>query len=473
MEKTNTSAKASVRPPVVVILGHVDHGKTTLLDYIRSTKVADREAGGITQGIGASVITTTEGKKITFIDTPGHAAFSGMRSQGARVADIAVLVVGANDGVKPQTREALEHILSANIPFVVAVTKMDLPSASSIQVKTELQKEGVLFEGLGGEVPLVEVSAKTGKGVDNLLEMISLLSEMKGVFGDPTHELESVIIEVGQDKRGATASVIVRNGHLRVSDFIVSQDQETKVRALFDSSGKSVTEIGPGLPCLVLGFTSPPMLGSRVWHKGDNAELQKKSANREITGIYEDSKLLTVIIKAKNSGSLDAILENLNKKVFVVSSGVGGVTESDVFLAKTNGARIFAFEIPISGSVKKLAEMERIKVESFDIIYQLFEKVDEILKGGEIQILGKAQIVAIFPYENKKVAGSKITFGRIAVGDSVSLSRGEAEIGKVKILSIKKLREEVTSVKQGEECGILFVPQFDFETGDVLTSLGK
>jgi translation initiation factor IF-2 len=457
-------------------MGHVDHGKTTLLDYIRRTKIAQKEAGGITQGIGASVVVDAEGKKITFIDTPGHAAFSGMRSQGARVADIAVLVVGGDDGVKPQTKEALEHIIAAGIPYLVAATKSDLQSFSKDLVKSQLEKEGVMFEGSGGDVPLVEVSAKTGKGVDGVLEMISLLSELKGISGNSDDPLEAVIIEVGLDKGGVTASAIVRNGSLKVGDTIVSQDQEAKVRALFNFAGKSVREIGPGEPCLILGFAVSPAVGSSLWHKGTKVEVALPTTANKLQAVpfaKVVEKPLSLIIKAKTSGSLEAIIAGLNTNVFVLSSGVGPITESDVFMAKTDGAKIFAFELTVPGSVTKLSEMEGVKIETFDIIYKLFERVDEILKKGEIEILGKAQVIASFPYENKKVAGCKITFGRIAVGESVSITRDDKDVGIVKVISIKKMKEDITSAKQGEECGILFVPQLDFKTGDMLISVRK
>lgn len=474
MTESALTKKHSLRPPIVAVLGHVDHGKTTLLDNIRKSNIASREAGGITQGIGASYITLSDGKNITFIDTPGHAAFSNMRSQGAKVADIAILVVGGDDGVKPQTKEALEHILDANIPFIVAATKMDLPSASSEQVRVQLQKEGVLFEGFGGDTPLVEVSAKTGKGVDVLLETISLLAEVTDISGDENNPLEAVIIEVGHDKRGATASVVVRNGCINVGDTIVSQDQEARVRALFDSFGKSVRSIYPGQPCLILGFERPPMLGSKIWHKGHETDLSILNEKRRLVKPpIDESQILSVVVKAKSKGSLDAIIEGLPKEVFPAFSGVGIVSESDIFLAKNNNARILAFELSISPAVTKLAETEGVVIETFDIIYKLFERIEELLKGERVEIVGKAEIIGIFPFDGKKIAGSKIITGIITPGVSVHLLRGDKDLGVVKVISIKKHKSNVNAVKEGEECGILFSPQLDFEIGDVLLSQRK
>lgn len=473
MEKPLVYLQSLVRAPVVVVLGHVDHGKTTLLDYIRRTRIAQKEAGGITQGIGASVVTTKEGKNITFIDTPGHATFSNMRSQGAKIADIAILVVAADDGVKPQTREALEHILACNIPFVVAATKMDLPGVTSQLVKSQLEKEGVLFEGSGGEVPLIEVSAKVGSGIDNVLEMITLLADLKGISGNAPGPLEAVIFEVGKDKRGATASVIVKNGSLKVGDYVITQDAKAKVRALFDYLGKPTPQVLPGEPCLILGFDNPPLLGSNLWHENQSHALSEKPEQRQVLQKTDDTSALKVILKAKTSGSLDAIIKNIPTTCHIVSSSVGDVNESDIFLAKVARARIFTFEINVPQTMLKLAQTEGIDLESFDIVYKLFERITEILKKDEIKILGKAKIVAIFPFENKKVAGCKVVQGMLSLGQSLTLLKGDKEVGKVKVLSIKKQKTEVPSVKEGEECGILFVPQLDFEVNDVLISVGN
>ena len=473
MRQNQFDKTGSLRPPIVVVLGHVDHGKTTLLDYIRRTNIVQKEAGGITQRIGASVGITKEGKKITFIDTPGHAAFANMRSGGTKVADVAILVVAADDGVKPQTKEALEYIFSAQIPFIVAATKIDLPSASIDKVRSDLEKEQVLFEGRGGDVPLLAVSGKTGQGIEELLEMINLVSELHEIKGNPEGVLEGVVIETGKDRRGVIISIVVREGTLRVGDQIVTDTQKAKVRGIFDFNEKPVKIIGPGEPALILGFSEAPSVGSKIWRLNEKTLIQKVDEKKKLTEIKLGEGQIATILKAKNAGSLEAIIANLPKEIVVLFSGVGDVNESDVFLAKSSKAKIFAFESKISGSVKKLAETEDIDIETFNIIYKLFERFDELIKKAQIEILGKAEIIASFPYENKRVAGCRVLTGKISKTDDLRLVRDEKELGQIKVLSIKKGKDNVDLVKQGEECGVLFTPQLDFKIGDVIISVRK
>jgi translation initiation factor IF-2 len=457
------------RQPIVVILGHVDHGKTTLLDAIRKTDVAKKEVGGITQKIGASVVTTKGDKKITFIDTPGHAAFSNMRARGAKFTDIAVLVVAANEGVKPQTKEALKYILNLDLPFIVVATKMDIAGASSDLVKTQLQREGIMFEGGGGDTPLIKLSAREGTGVDELLETIALLSELRGIKGDKSAPLEAGVIETSKEKMGPSVSLVVRNGSISVGDRLVSESRECKVKGLFDEFGKSVRSVGPGEPVKVLGFSELPPVGSRVWSE-EGKPLPIKAKKEEMTRVPEEDGLLNVLIKAQSAGSLEAIISNLPEDVLVVASGVGDVTESDVFMAKSSDASIFTFESKISPAVAKLAETEGVKVQGFDVVYRLFEKIDETLKKGEVEIMGIADVIAEFPFEGKRVAGCKVKMGKINKKDKPVLMRGKEELGEVKIISIKKGKEEVEEVSQGEECGIFFAPQLDFKLSDMLIS---
>ena len=473
MRQNQFDKTGSLRPPIVVVLGHVDHGKTTLLDYIRRTNIVQKEAGGITQRIGASVGITKEGKKITFIDTPGHAAFANMRSGGTKVADVAILVVAADDGVKPQTKEALEYIFSAQIPFIVAATKIDLPSASIDKVRSDLEKEQVLFEGRGGDVPLLAVSGKTGQGIEELLEMINLVSELHEIKGNPEGVLEGVVIETGKDRRGVIISIVVREGTLRVGDQIVTDTQKAKVRGIFDFNEKPVKIIGPGEPALILGFSEAPSVGSKIWRLNEKTLIQKVDEKKKLTEIKLGEGQIATILKAKNAGSLEAIIANLPKEIVVLFSGVGDVNESDVFLAKSSKAKIFAFESKISGSVKKLAETEDIDIETFNIIYKLFERFDELIKKAQIEILGKAEIIASFPYENKRVAGCRVLTGKISKTDNLRLVRDEKELGQIKVLSIKKGKDNIDLVKQGEECGVLFTPQLDFKIGDVIISVRK
>ncbi len=468
----NTSGR--LRPPIIAVLGHVDHGKTTLLDAIRKTSVAAREAGGITQSIGASVV-ATKGGPITFIDTPGHAAFSKMRSQGAKVADIAVLVVDASGGVKPQTLEALQIIREAQIPFIVCVTKMDLPSASLEAVQGQLEKEGVSFEGRGGDVPLVSVSAKKGIGVNELLETIILVSEVKGVEGSPEANLEAVVIETSQSKGGPLVSVIVRCGTLKVGEEVFCEDKTTKVKGLFDEKSKPISVVLPSEPAQILGFEELPAVGSIIRSVAEAVPFQKQETTPQrphYAGLKEGQ--IPVIIKAKNAGALEAILANLPKEVVVIDSGVGDIYESDVLRVKASSAKyIFAFESKASGDVLKLATSEGVKIEIFKVIYELFDKLNEIIKGGQVEILGKAEIVASFPFDKKKIAGCKLQEGKIAKSDAIILMRQDKEIGRVRIVSLKKQKTEITEAKNGEEFGILFEPQLDFAVGDMLVSVRK
>lgn len=471
MVKNKKRTKTSYsRPPIVVVLGHVDHGKTTLLDAIRKTSFAKKEAGGITQGIGASVAKTKDGSKITFIDTPGHAAFEQMRSRGAKVADLAVLVVAADDGVKPQTTEAIKHIKSANIPFIIALTKIDLKRADINSAKNQLEKEEVSLEGKGGDTPVVLVSGKTGKGIDDFLEMIVLVAEMKEVQADPNGDLEAVVIETRKDKRGPTISVVVRNGKIRTGDEVEAEGLITKVRGLFDFQEKRIGEILPGEPALILGFSELPKVGAIVASPGKTKVVEKEKTLPVEPGKDE----IPVIIKAKNAGSLEAVVNGLPEKVALISSSAGDVIESDIFLAKAAGpAYIFVFESSVSTSVKKLAETEGVEIHKFDIIYELFQKIEEIIAGKEKKVLAKVEVLAEFPYNKKRIAGCRVVSGEIRKGDKLILMKGEKEIRKARIVSMKKQKDEIKIAKAGEECGLLFGPQLDFEIGDVLVSVAN
>ncbi|MCH7640614.1 GTP-binding protein [Patescibacteria group bacterium] len=462
-----------LRPPIVTILGHVDHGKTTLLDKIRKTNLASREAGGITQSIGATSVVTNQGKRITFIDTPGHSAFSKMRSRGAKVADLAVLVVAADDGVKPQTKESLSYIKEEKIPFIVAANKMDLPASDIKKVKTQLEKEKVAFEGSGGDTPLVAVSAKTGKGLDELMEMITLVSEVNEVKGDTKGKLEAVIIETTKDKRGLFAAVVVRNGTLKARDEISSEGIECRIKGLFDNQGKKIMEIKPGEAGLILGFSKLPPVGAKVISKEEDTSERHKDVPKKVSRKVGEGEI-PVVIKAESMGSLEAIISNLPDKVVVIGSGVGDVSDSDVFLAKSaENSHIFVFRAKTSSSVSKLVDTEGVKIEVFDVIYEFLDRLEELLKKGEEKVLGKAEILAEFPYSNKRVAGCRIVEGRIAKGDAVLLNRREKEVGKAKVVSLRKEKKDVSVVKKDEEFGIILSPQLDFKVGDVILSVSK
>ena len=471
MVKAKKTQSVKLRPPIVSVLGHVDHGKTTLLDALRKTSVASREAGGITQTIGASMVVTSAGGKITFIDTPGHAAFSKMRSRGTSASDIAILAVAADDGVKPQTIESLKYIKEAKIPYIVALTKTDLASASAEKVKGQLEKEGILFEGRGGDVPLVSVSAKAGTGLNDLLEIILLLAEVNEVKGDPKDPLEAVVIETSKGKQGSVVSVVVKDGTLKVAEIVSADEISTKVRGLFNHLGKSVKEILPGEPGQILGFSSLPSVGSRLKSEVEITLSEEKIGSSRI----EDTEGgLPVLIKAKSSGALEAVLGSIPKGIFVLGSGVGDINDSDIFLAKSGQtSKIFAYGVKVSANVLRLAQTEDIKIESFEIIYELLERLAVLLKKEEKEIFGKAEIIASFPLDDKRVAGCKVIEGRIARGDSLVLSRGETETGKVKAVSMKKMKKEINKAELGEEFGILLEPQLDFQKGDMLVSVRK
>jgi translation initiation factor IF-2 len=459
------------RPPIVVVLGHVDHGKTSLLDAIRKTNVTAGEVGGITQSIGASVVETKNGGKITFIDTPGHAAFGKMRSRGANVADIAILVVAQDDGVQPQTKEAIEIIKAAGIPFVVAGTKSDIAGVNAEVVKGQLEKEGIFFEGRGGQIPFISISAKTSSGLTELLEMLILMSEVAELKNDLTGDLEAVVIESGKDKMGPVATVVVRSGTIKVGEIIFTEEAECKVRALFDDKGKSIKEVLPGFPAKVFGFTGSPPVGSSVNRQSHEAikEAVKAKGVFDLRRLKDDE--IPLILKAGNIGSLEAIIASLPPKIVIVDSGVGDVTSSDVINAKTGNAYIFAFESKMPNDIVKLAEAEKIKVERFEIIYELLQRLEEILKKGRVEIVGRAEVLASFPFNNKKVAGCKVLDGRITKGDFLVLIRDAKEIGKSKAISLKKQKLDVGSVGQSEEFGLITDPQLDFAIGDVIVSV--
>jgi translation initiation factor IF-2 len=469
MEKSKPQINS--RPPIVVVLGHVDHGKTSLLDAIRKTNVTAGEAGGITQSIGASVVETKQGGKITFIDTPGHAAFGKMRSRGARVADIAILVVAQDDGVQPQTKEALEIIKTANIPYVVAGTKADIAGVNAEALKGQLEKESVFFEGRGGQVPFISVSAKTNTGITELLEMLVLMSEVAELKNDSTGPLEAVVIESGRDKMGNVATIVVRNGNIKVGQTIFAEEDECKVRAIFDDKGKTVKEVTPGYPAKIFGFTNVPAVGASVTSEPHRAikEVVKPKNVFDLRRLRDDE--IPLILKAGNAGALEAIIASLPPKIVVVDSGVGDINSSDVINAKTGNAYIFAFESKIPNDIAKLAEAEGVKVQRFEIIYELLQKLEEILKSGRTEIVGRAQVLAIFPFNDKKVAGCKVIEGRITKGDILVLQKAGKEVGKAKAVSVKKQKLEVSSVGQSEEFGVITEPQLDFQVGDVLSSV--
>ncbi len=473
------------RPPIVTILGHVDHGKTTLLDFIRKSSVVSKEHGGITQHIGAYQVTHNS-QVITFIDTPGHAAFEKMRSRGAKVADIAILVIALNDGIMPQTTEALNHIQKAKVPMIVAINKMDIPGVNTKvqleKIKKQLSDKEVLIEEYGGDIPIVPISAKTGEGVDKLLEVITLVSELHEIKGDPTLPPAGVVIEANLDKfKGSIATILVRNGTLKKGMTIILGGVKSKVRGMFDSSLKSIDTAGPSTPVEVLGLEAVPTVGTIL---GEGEEEKKVEEVQSLVDKLKqkDAKTLKVIIKADKQGSLEAIqlsAEKFNlegKVVDFILTGTGDIGEENVKLASTVGAIIIGFNVKVASGAQKLAENEHVLIRNYNIIYELLDDIEEVvntfLEVGQLEeVMGRADIIAEFPYgKNEKIAGCRMIEGIIAKGQKIRVVREGKLLGETKLKSLKKVKEEVNKVEKGNDCGMLFAPAIDFVTGDVVES---
>lgn len=497
MNKQITSTPSSFRPPIVAVLGHVDHGKTSLLDFIRKTNVASREHGGITQHIGAYQIKVKgqsaswriKGKSeekeeehaITFIDTPGHEAFAKMRSRGASVADIAILVVAADDSVKPQTVESIGQIKEAKIPLIVAVNKMDLPAANIDKVKQDLAKHGVQVEQFGGDVPIVPVSAKTGAGVPELLDMILLVAQMHELGGDPSAPLAAFVIETRVDKgKGMVATVIPKVGTIRRGTELFSGNEGIgKVRAMFDEYGQGVGEGYPSKPVEVIGFTKLPSVGVIITDIPTAVVVPVAVSAKPIGDNLPDflkplgeiKQSLLIVLKADTAGSLEAIEASLDPQVTVVSRGIGDITDADILLAKSSRAFVVGFQVKIGASVTKLAETEKVVFRTYTIIYELLDELSEVVAGmSEVltkeRELGVGQIIAEFPFDGARIAGTKVTSGRLARGDMVKILRGETEVGRAKIKSLRRGKQDVTKAETGTECGVLFDKKLDFTQND-------
>lgn len=472
--------KQNMRPPIVTIMGHVDHGKTTLLDAIRKSNVVAKEHGGITQHIGAYQIIYKD-KKITFVDTPGHAAFEKMRSRGAEVADIVVLVVAANDGVKPQTVEAIKHIKAAGKSTIVAITKVDLPDINLNKVKSELQAKDILIESYGGDVPVVEVAAAKNQGIPQLLEIIDLVWQIAPEKSESDAPLEAVVVESFMDKsRGPIVSAVIKKGILKTGQKIQVDGEIISVRALTDDNGINVKEAEPSKPVEILGFKKTLEVGSIVTDitKTKSDDIQKQASFEEIIAKTQQAKdKFKIIIKADVLGSLEAIIANTPEKIFVVSAGVGEVQPQDINLAKVASAPILAFNVKVSTQVKSQADREKILIREYKVIYQLIQDLDDIADSfeaakHELKIKGTAKIIASFDIEGKKIAGTQVVKGKIHTGDTVTVRHQNGEGFETKIGSIKKFRKDVESATAGQECGINFLPNIDFAVGDIIESLG-
>jgi translation initiation factor IF-2 len=497
---------AQSRPPVITIMGHVDHGKTSLLDYIRKTRVAAGEAGGITQHIGAYQI-EANGKKLTFIDTPGHAAFNKMRERGSKITDVIILVVAANDGVKPQTIESIRHIKNSKASFVVAINKTDLQDIRLDEVRAQLAEHGLVVREFGGDVDAVNISAKTGKGIDDLLENIVVMSDLLELKADPEAPLEAVVIESTLDsKKGVTASVIVQQGTLAVRQDLVTENADGqeivgRVRALMDENSKQLKVVTPGSPAEIIGLKGVPPVGAVIRDATrDYAELEELRAleaeeaaaeeqddenpfaDLDFDAAFGEKEKLKLIIRSDVEGTLEVIHQNLDEdQVEVLSSGVGIVTENDIEMATTSGATIIAFHTKVPGKMKQLAKDRGVKIKSYDVIYKLIEDLQkQILKliepGIDEVVTGEAEILQIFEMKGDRIAGVRVKTGEIKKNDLLHLKRGEEMVFEdPKIKSMMHGKDEIDVIKSKNEGGITFrrlakgktVP---FEVGDMIVA---
>src|SRR6188472_642295 len=493
----------AARPPVVTIMGHVDHGKTTLLDAIRETAVVDTEAGGITQHIGAyqAVI---NGRRITFLDTPGHEAFTAMRARGAKVTDIAILVVAADDGVMPQTRESISHARAAEVPIVVAVNKIDVPNANLDRVRSELASEGLQPEDWGGTTQFAEVSAKQKLGLDELLEKLLLVADAElDLRANPSAEASGPIIESRLDVgRGPVATMLVHRGTLRVGDAIVAGDASGKVRALYDYKGEKVKEARPGEPVEILGFDRPPPAGELarvVEHERQAKDLAQKRAERlrreqlaqrSKRGVSLESLFsqlqegvvqdLNIVLKGDVQGSVEALLGELGKiqhsevRVNVIHTGVGGITENDVNLASASNALVIGFNVRPSAEARVLAEREGVDIRTYRVIYQLTDDIQKALVGmlspvETEETLGEAEVRALFRVSRLgTIAGCMVTTGVVRRGAKVRVIRDGTVIYDTSIAQLKRFKDDAREVAEGFECGILLDSFNDVKEGDVL-----
>jgi len=499
-EQSNIESLIS-RPPVVVVMGHIDHGKSQLLDYIRKTKIVGGEKGGITQHIGAYEVEVKcndrpQGtNKITFLDTPGHAAFSQIRSRGAKVADVAILIIAADDGVKPQTMEAYETLKEENVPFIIAINKIDKPEANPDQIKQQLAEKEIFVEGYGGQTPFVNISAKTGEGVQDLLDLILLQAEMEEAKADPTKNAEGFVVEAQVDqKRGISATLIIQDGTLRKKMFVKVGEAITPVRIMENPNGKDLNEATFSSPIKVPGFDTLPPVGERFYSFNSKKEAEKfdtkiKTVKRELVKIEEiEGKIIVpVVITADVSGSVEAMekeIEKLNTDkaiVKVISRGVGKIKEKDLTMASSKqGLFVVGFNTEIDPSIKQIAEKLNIKLFSSSIIYEITDWLEKEINQRRKdlltdEVIGKATIIRTFNRtKNKQVIGGQVNEGKIlANGTSVKIKRKNFEIGKGKITELQHNKEIVEQVDEGKQFGMQLETKIEVAEGDTIEIMGK
>ena len=472
----NTTNK--FRPPIVAVMGHIDHGKTSLLDKIRSANVAKKEAGGITQHISSyqTEVKLKNGQTgvITFIDTPGHAAFSSMRGRGAHVTDLAVLVISAVDGVMAQTKESIKQIKAANIPVIVAMSKIDLDGTAPEKIKGQLVEADLTPEEYGGQVPVIPVSAKTGQGIDELLAQILLHAEVMELKNEPDLPLEAAIIESKLDNsRGPVASVIVKQGTLKLGDIVFAGTISCKVKALVDYSGKNIQLAPPSTPVEILGFEKVPAVGALVLDHPVEA-IVDTSVKKDFTDIPR----LPIVIKADVEGTLEALKNSFSDDIDIIYAGVGPVTDHDVFVASAAKAQIFAFNVSVPRFIKNLADNEKTPIIESKVIYELIENIQaQVLKMLDPTIeettLGEGKIIAEFKIDKVRIAGIQVYKGEISKNDAIHLKRDDKIIKDTKIEGIRTGKNILEKVKATTECGITFKPYVDFKINDVIISYKK
>jgi translation initiation factor IF-2 len=502
LAESEPSEKLEPRPPVVTVLGHVDHGKTTLLDAIRQTNVVAGESGGITQHIGAYQV-EKDGRKITFVDTPGHEAFTAMRARGAQVTDLAVLVVAADDGVMPQTREAIDHARAAGVPILIALNKMDKPSARPERVKQQLADLGLTVEDWGGDVICVPVSAKEKTGIEDLLENILLVTEVADLKSNPERPAVGTVIEGQLDRqRGATATLLVQGGTLHVGDAVVVGHISGRVRAMMNERGEPVDEALPSMPVLVMGLSDVPTAGdvfevlpserearAVADERAERDRLEKTRPARprtltlqELFDQLQSGEVaeLNLILKADVQGSLEPITSSLQRlgdedlKVNILHQGTGHISESDVMLASASQAIIIGFRVDADEAARRLAVQDGVDIRRYDIIYDVIDDVDKALKGMlepvyEDVVIGHAEVRAVFDIRRRgKVAGCYITDGEVTRNSSARVLRGELEVFDARVDSLKRFQDDVNEVRAGFECGISLAGFEDYHEGDVL-----
>jgi translation initiation factor IF-2 len=487
------------RPPVVTIMGHVDHGKTSLLDSIRGADVVAGEAGGITQHIGAYQVQLEDKSKITFLDTPGHEAFTEMRARGANVTDIVILVVAADDGLKPQTIEAINHTKAAGVPMIVAINKIDKPEAKPQKVREELLQHEVIVEAMGGDVQDVEVSALKKTNLDKLLESIQLQAEILELKANPDRAAEGTVVEAKLDKgRGPLATVLVQRGTLRVGDVFVAGASSGKVRAMIDDKGRQVKEAGPSVPVEVLGLSAVPSAGDPFTVVENEARAREVASYRQsvldkqrttaapvtLENMFathaSTTKELPLVVKADVHGSVEAIVHALNRlstdeiRIRVLHSGVGGITESDVTLASASGAPIIGFNVRPNAKAREIAERSGVELRYYDVIYHLTDWAKGAMAGElgpEIieTVVGRAEVREVFPAGKKdKAAGLLVTEGVIRKGLHTRLMRDDIIVSKTVISSLRRFKDDVAEVRAGLECGVMLADTNDVQAGDTL-----